>query len=80
MGTISHSGEPVIMDYMLYVEPEHRSIKNLGKMVRAVKDFANENKLRVRLEHIGKDPELSRRLYKMYGFQTTSVIGEYNGR
>lgn len=80
MGSLSHSGELVVQDYMLYIEPEHRGMKTLGEMVEYVKSFADENKLIVRLEHVGRNPELSKRLYKMHGFEPTSVIGEYHGR
>ena len=80
MGITSHDGKPIVQDYMLYIEPEHRGLKTLSKMADKVKEFADENGFIVRLEHLGRNPELSKRIYEMNGFKPTSVIGEYHGR
>tara|TARA_R110002020_G_scaffold95809_1_gene229607 strand:- start:654 stop:1085 length:432 start_codon:yes stop_codon:yes gene_type:complete len=79
--TQSHDGSTRLADYMFYVEPQHRSIKTLGRLVEAAKAFSKEHDLPLRLEFISRnDEELRRRVLKMHGFEVVCVIGEYNGR
>lgn len=78
--TSSFSGVVILSDYMFYIEPEHRSLENLGSLVEASKQFATETGLPIRLEFIVHDDEALRiRLLKMHGFKPRSVVGVYHG-
>lgn len=77
----SHDGKARLADYMFYVEPQHRSIKTLGRLVEAAKDFAKEQDLPLRVEFLSQnDEQLKKRVLKMHGFEVVAVVGEYNGR
>lgn len=79
--TSSHDGKARLADYMFYVEPEHRNIKTLGRLVEAAKDFAKEQDMPLRLEFLAQDnAELRARVLKIHGFDVVCVVGEYNGQ
>lgn len=75
--TIAHSGVATLADYMFYVLPEYRNSKNLGGLTKAVKDFAKEHNMPVRLEFISNnnDENLRKRVLRMHGFDTVCVVG-----
>ena len=78
--TTSHNGVATLNDYMFYVLPEHRNIKNLGGLVEGIKSFADEHMMPLRLEFItNNDEELRKRVFKLHGFKVCSVVGEYHG-
>jgi hypothetical protein len=77
--TTSHNGVASLVDYMFYVEPEHRNIKNLGDLVQSAKEFAIEHALPIRLEFVtNNDEETRKRLFKLHGFEPSAVVGFYN--
>jgi GNAT superfamily N-acetyltransferase len=76
VNTYPHNGEPVMCEYMFYVEPEHRNIEVLGQIVKAAQDFANQNKFNLRVEFIVLgDLELKKRVLERNGFEVTGIIG-----
>lgn len=80
-GVICYSGEVTLSDYMVYVEPEHRSLPHLSGLVNACKDFASEQKCSLRLDFVSENDEKLRiRLLKMHGFQVGSIVGVFDGR
>lgn len=77
----SHDGKARLADYMFYVEPEHRNIKTLGRLVEAAKDFAKDQNMPLRLEFLShNDEQLKKRVLKIHGFDVVAIVGEYNGR
>lgn len=81
MVTESNSGQEVMADYMFYVEPEHRNMKELSKLVGAAKDFAKGHGFPLRVEFIlNNDEELKRRLLKMHGFDVALLVGVIDGK
>lgn len=76
--TESHSGKPYLADYMFYVKPEHRSLKSLGALVGAARDFSDEKGIPIRVELIIQGDQSTReRLLKIHGFKPYAVIGVY---
>ena len=77
--TTSHNGVATLNDYMFYVLPEYRNIKNLGGLVEGVKSFADTHGMPLRLEFLtNNDEELRKRVLKLHGFKIYSVVGTYN--
>lgn len=78
MGTECWSGNATLCDYMFYVEPEHRTLSNLGGLVRECKQFADDIGLPLRINlTINNDEKLRERLLKMYGFKPIQIAGLY---
>lgn len=74
--TSSHNGDAMLSDYMFYIKPEHRSLKNLGALVNSAKDYASGANLPLRLEFYGSvSQEVRKRLFKMHGFNVDAVVG-----
>lgn len=77
--TSSHNGVASMIDYMFFIEEEHRKLKNLSALVNAAKHFASETKMSIKIEFFtNNDEELRKRLLKMHGFRVVSVCGVYN--
>lgn len=77
--TTSHNGVASLADYMFYVSPEHRNIKNLSELINAAKDFATDKNISIRIESLANnDEDLRKRLFTMHGFRVLSVTGVYN--
>lgn len=75
------SGEKILTDYMFYLRPQHRGLKNIKALCDAAKAFADSNNLTLRLQFICTDKKEAReRLLKLCGFEVVSLTGEYNGR
>lgn len=75
----SHSGDAMLSDYMFYIQPEYRSLKNLSDLVRACQSFAKEHDLPLRVDFIVNDDEkIKQRLLRMHDFKTFSIVGIYN--
>ena len=73
------SGKATLCDYMFYIKPDYRSLSNFGGLVEACKKFSDEVGLPLRFEFISKNDEaLRKRIYKMFGFEVSSVVGVYN--
>lgn len=78
-GILPWSGEPTLTDYMFYIEPEYRSLSNLGGLVEECKRFAVDMKLPLRLDFIVNDDEaVRRRLFKKHSIEPISITGAYN--
>jgi hypothetical protein len=76
----SHNGVATLSDYMFYVLPEYRNIKNLGGLVEEAKQFATVKNFPIKLEFIcNNDEKLRKRVLEMHGFKVFSVTGVYNG-
>jgi len=74
----AHNDAAMLSDYMVYVEPQHRSINTLGELINNIKEFANMYNLPVRLDFIVKCDIKSRsRLLKIFGFNVKSLAGVY---
>lgn len=72
----SWSQKATLCEYMFYVEPQHRSLRVLGGLVKKSKDFARENNFPFRLElTLQNDEALRKRLFKMYGFEPKAIVG-----
>lgn len=79
-GQNTHSGELTLCDYMVYVEPEHRSLKRLSGLINACKDFSKLHNMPLSMNFISKNDEKTRiRLLRMHGFRVHSITGVYNG-
>ena len=79
--TIAHNGVASLADYMFYVEPEHRSMKTLGALVDAAKEFAREHEMPIRVDFISQnDEELRKRLLTRHGFTVALVVGVFDGK
>lgn len=75
----SHNGDATLADYMFYVEPKHRNIKNLSGLVREAQSFAKSHNLPIRIEYVcNNDEALKRRLLEMNGFKVSGIIGVYH--
>lgn len=70
----------LLADYMLYILPEHRSLKAITTLKKAVCDVADKHNLTLRLSYLfkGKLP-LHVRIFTMMGFDVCGLIGFYKG-
>ena len=75
--TSSMSGNATLMDYMFYIKPEYRSLKNLSGLVEKSKEFALQNQLPLRLEFVSGSEKVRKRLFEMHGFEIKAVVGKY---
>lgn len=75
------NGSATLADYMMYLLPEYRSLDNLGGLIDEVKNFAQSVNLPLRLDFQIADGKeaVKRRLFEMYGFKVSSIMGVYNG-
>lgn len=69
------SSEKFLTDYMVYILPKYRSIKAVGLLYKAMKDYAKSNNLPLHLTQIGVDkPKVRERLMRRLGFRQTGYI------
>lgn len=74
------SNDPVLGDYMLYIIPEHRSLKAIQILTKAVKDTADSFNLPLRLNYLINDKfDAHKRLFEKMGFKASGIIGIYKG-
>lgn len=73
----SWSGNATLADYMFYIEPQYRSLSNLGGLVEKSKEFALQNQTPLRLEFVTGSEEVRKRLFRMHGFKVDCVVGTY---
>ena len=67
-----------IADYIFYIEPEFRSIKATRLLCKAVKDFADQQQLPIRLNYLFNGKlSLHERIFRLMGFKIRGIIGEY---
>ena len=79
--TSSHNGDATLSEYMFYVLPEHRSLKNLSGLVEKSKAFASQNDFPLRLQFFtDQDQKVRERLFEMHDFKVIAVVGVYNER
>ena len=73
--TTSHSGVASLADYMFFVEKEHRNIKTLDTLMKAIKEFAMSHDLQVRVDFLTGSLKARKRLLARYGFKVSSLVG-----
>lgn len=72
------NGDATLSEYMFYVYPEHRNIKNLSGLVNKCKGFAASLDVPLRLEFATEVNEKIRtRLFRMHGFDICAIVGMY---
>ncbi len=72
------TGQATLTDYMFYILPEHRGLKNLSALVDQCKAFSREKKMPLKIQFAAPVPEdVRKRLFKIGGFKVCAVIGEY---
>ena len=75
------SNDVVLGDYMLYIKPEHRSIKAIELLTQAVCDAADSFNLSLRLNYIIPNRfDAHKRLFERMGFEPKGIIGFYKGK
>ena len=73
------NGDASLSEYMFYVLPEHRNIKNLSALVNKSTEFASSHDLPLRLEFATETSEKIReRLFRMHNFKVCAVVGSYD--
>lgn len=73
------SKQPILQDYMFYILPEHRNIRNIKALCQAARDFADTTALPLRLEYaITKNQKSQEKLLKLMGFRISGLTGSYN--
>lgn len=76
-----YSNEVTLGDYMLFLTPENRNYKNLSKLSKAARDFADEQKLPLDLNFItNKKSELKARFLENMGADIIGVKAVYRGQ
>jgi hypothetical protein len=77
--TLPWNGTASLADYMFYVQPEHRNIKDLSALVNKSKEFAEALGIPLRIQ-FATDAKYSvkERLFRMHNFEISSVVGTYN--
>lgn len=75
------SHDVLLADYMLYIKPEHRSFKAIKELTKAVKSYADQSKLTLRLCYLfkGKLP-VHLKIFGMMGFSVCGLVGFYKGK
>ena len=76
----SWSHDYYMADYMLYILPEHRTLKAIKLMVKAVKDIADKHKITFKQHYVIRGSlKLQIRIFMMMGFKVSAICGDYRG-
>lgn len=76
-----YSTEATLGDYMLFLTPSHRNYKNLTKLCKAARDFANERKMPLDLNFItNAKHETKARFLENMGAEIIGVKAVYRGQ
>lgn len=76
-----YSEQATLGDYMLYLTPSHRNYKNLSKLSKAARDFANEQKMPIDLNFIANSKQdLKARFLENMGAEIIGVKAVYRGQ
>ncbi len=72
------STDPVVTDYVFYVDPEYRSPEVFETLIGALKDFAKLNKMPIISYFLaGKRLKAKEKLYEKNGFKNSGFITTY---
>ncbi len=72
------SNEKILVDYVFWIEPEHRNLKIMNALIGAVRDFATLNKLPAITTFMSKDrTEAKAELFRRKGYKNAGFIASY---
>lgn len=70
--------ERIILDYVFYVEPEHRKTEVTGALIDAVKDFAKINDLKIVIQFVTSDYiDKKLKLFEDRGFRKSGFVATF---
>jgi hypothetical protein len=74
------STDSILADYMFYIIPEHRSLKAVEALKKAVISVADQFNLNMKLSYLFTDKKDAHiKLFEKVGFKVTGVLGTYEG-
>lgn len=71
------SEENLMTDYIFYLKPQHRNIKNLKALTSKAQDVADKHNITLRIHYNGTRLNAMQRLMVFCGFTVKGFIGEY---
>jgi GNAT superfamily N-acetyltransferase len=72
------STEPVLADFVFYVDPKHRSLKVTNALIEAMKDFAKLNKMPVVTHFMSNErTETKEKMFERKGFKKIGFTASY---
>jgi GNAT superfamily N-acetyltransferase len=77
-----HNFAHYISEYMFYVEPEYRSVKNAKLLADGAKELSDKMGLELRFSHLlqGNDVTSKFKLMKRWGYEPYSLAVSYGGK